>query len=248
MRPSEIDELLRFLGGDEPRNASIANFIRRNEILGVRRLGGSVHVRGRSDYVWNLFSSESEEELGRLVAMLDASDDRFAAIEEWMMPIVTRGREVAWTLPMLRYVLPRDVELPGLDGEVGPLVEDDAVVIYESSNYQEYISVDYTKVCIRSGPGVAIRDGGRLVAWAATQDDFAMGFLQVLETHQRRGLARRLTIALATELRRLGLMPFAYAAEDNVKSIGLLESLGFVRDRKVAWFQLAPVQGAAPDD
>ena len=243
MERREIDGLTSRLLRDERRNASIVNFIRRSEILGVARIGDSVHVRGRSDYVWNLFSSEREDELRGLVERLDASDDRFAAIEEWMIPIVARGREVAWTLPMIRYVLPRGVELPALDGEVGPLVEDDAETIYAHSKYQEYISVDYTKVCIRSGPGVAVRDGGRLVAWAATQDDFAMGFLQVLETHQRRGFARRLTIALATELRALELMPFAYAADDNVKSIGLLESLGFVRDRKVAWFRLGAVAG-----
>jgi 8-oxo-dGTP diphosphatase len=235
----ELDGLVRWLSADERRNASIVNFLRRNEILGVSRVGGSVHVRGRSDYVWNWFSSENAGELRKLVDRLDASDDRFAAVEEWMMPIVSRGRGLAWSLPMVRYLLPREVELPARDGEVEPLVEDDAVVIYESSKYREHISVDYTRVCIRSGPGVAIREEGRLVAWAATQDDCAMGFLQVLETHQRRGFARRLTVALATELRKRGLLPFAYVAEDNVKSIGLLASLGFVRDRNVAWFQVA---------
>lgn len=233
------DDLLRFLREDEPRNVGIANFLETCELLGVRRIGDSVHVRGRSDFVWNLFSSEDEGELCQLVEQLGGDDDRFAAVEEWMVPILARGRAIAWTLPMVRFVLPRGVELPALDGEVGRLQADDAAHIYEHSKYQQYISVDYTRSCILAGPSVAIRDGRLLVAWAMTQDDGAMGFLQVLDAYQRRGYGRRTTIALASELRRLGRLPFAYVAEDNRNSIGLLTSLGFVRDRKIQWLQLA---------
>jgi 8-oxo-dGTP diphosphatase len=239
MEETTIDDLLRSLGDDEPRHVSLANFIRGNEVLGMARIGGSVHVRGRSDFVWNYFVSDHEDELRRLVEQLGGDDDRFAVVEEWMVPILARGRAIAWTLPMVRFVLPRGVELPALDGEVGRLAPGDAAQIFEHSKYQQYLSVDYTRSCILAGPSVAIRDGERLVAWAMTQDDGAMGFLQVLDDYQRRGYGRRLTIALASELRRLGRLPFAYVAEDNRNSIGLLTSLGFARERKVQWFQLA---------
>lgn len=239
MGQEAIDELLEFLRRDEPRNGGIANFLQNGGMLGVRRVGNSVHVRGRSDFVWNFFSSENEDELRRLVERLGDDDDRFAAVEDWMVPLLARGRAVAWTLPMVRFALPHGTGLPAIDGEVGGLDADDARHIYEHSKYQQYISVEYTRDCILRGPGVAIRDGNLLVAWAMTQDDGAMGFLQVLDGYQRRGYGRRATIALASELRRLGRLPFAYVAEDNRNSIGLLASLGFVRDRRVQWLQLA---------
>jgi len=239
MDRNQIDELLRTLREDPSRNTSILNFVERNEVLGVDREGRSVRVQGRSDHVWNYFSSESEDELRRLAARLGDGDDHFAVIEDWMLPIVCRGREMSWCLRMLRFALPPSVELPvTMTGEIGALSEADAEHIYENSNYQQYLSVEYTRDCIRGGPTVAIRDGGLLVAWAMTQDDGAMGFLHVLESYRNRGYGRRLTIALSSMLREKDKLPFAYVAEDNGNSIALLTSLGFVSDRTVQWFEL----------
>jgi len=70
MDRDQIDELVRALREDAPRNTSVINFIERNELLGLYREGRSVRVQGRSDHVWNYFSSESEEELSRLAAQL----------------------------------------------------------------------------------------------------------------------------------------------------------------------------------
>jgi 8-oxo-dGTP diphosphatase len=139
----------------------------------------------------------------------------------------------------MKFVLPASVALPmTVAGEIGTLSVADAGHIYENSNYQQYISVEYTRDCICGGPTVAIRDGGLLVAWAMTQDDGAMGFLHVLESYRSRGYGRRLTIALSSMLREKGQIPFAYVAEDNGNSIALLTSLGFVSDRAVQWLEL----------
>ncbi|MFA6954366.1 MAG: GNAT family N-acetyltransferase [Thermoanaerobaculia bacterium] len=239
MNADQLDALVRDLREDAPRNTSIINFIERNEILGVYREGRSARVQGRSDHVWNYFSSESEGELRALADQLGDGDDHFAALEDWMLPIVCRGRELSWCLRMMKFVLPASVELPvTVAGEIGALSVADAEHIYENSNYQQYISVDYTRDCIRGGPTVAIREDGLLVAWAMTQDDGAMGFLHVLEPYRSRGFGRRLTIALSSKLREKGQLPFAYVAEDNGNSIALLTSLGFVPDRAVQWVEL----------
>jgi len=239
MNRDQIDEFLRALREDVSRNTSIANFVERNELLGVYREGRSIRVQGRSDHVWNYFSSESEDELRRLAASLGDGDDHFAAIEDWMLPIVCRGREMKWSLRMVKFALPASVELPATTtGEIGALSVADAEHIYENSNYQQYLSVEYTRDCIREGPTVAIREGDLLVAWAMTQDDGAIGFLHVLESYRSRGYGRRLTIALSSILRAKGQLPFAYVAENNGNSIALLTSLGFVSDRTVQWFEL----------
>lgn len=238
MTPEERESLIRALSADEVRNISIINFVRDKQIHGVQWWGRSVLVRGRSDHDWVYVSSDSIEELNGLAGSLTEADTRFAAIEEWMIPALRRGLDTVWTLPMVRFAFPQDVALPPVERQPEPLTAADAAWMYENSDYREFISVEYTRDCIAGGPSVGIREDGVLIAWAMTQDDGAMGFLHVLESHRRKGYGRLLTIALAGEVRRRGRLPFAYVAEQNDNSISLLTGLGFRRDRKVQWFEL----------
>lgn len=235
---SQIDELTGFLAEDPVRNCSLIEFVRRNPVRSIERAGMSVLVRGHSDHTWVYISSAAPDELELLAGRLTDGDDRFAVIEEWMLPILVRGRETAWSLPMVRFVLPAAAALPDAVAEVAALTPDDAAHIYEHSNYREYISIDYARDCIRGGPSVGIREDGVLVAWAMTQDDGAMGFLHVLDGFRHKGFGRSLTIALAAELRVQRKLPFAYIDARNAAAISLVTSLGFVRDRNVQWFQL----------
>lgn len=235
---TQIDELTGFLAEDPVRNCSLIEFVRRNPVQSIERCGKSVLVRGHSDHTWVYISSAAPDELEILAGRLTDRDDRFAVIEEWMLPTLVRERETAWSLPMVRFVLPDAAVLPEAVAEVSVLTPDDAAHIYEHSNYREYISIEYAKDCIRGGPSVAMREQGLLAAWAMTQDDGAMGFLHVLDACRHKGYGRNLTIALAAQLRSQRRLPFAYIAGHNSAAISLVTSLGFVRDRNVQWFQL----------
>ena len=235
---TQLEQLVGELAADELRNCSLIQFVRANRVLGIERVGGSVLVRGQSDERWVYVSSVRPVELEILATRLVADDDHFAAIEEWMVPILRGDRHLVWRLPMVRFVLPDGADLPAVDGAGGELGAADAPHVYEHSNYREFISVEYARTCVVSGPSVAIREEGLLVAWAMTQDDGAMGFLHVLEGHRHRGYGRRAALALAHQIRDRGRRPFAYVSESNVAAIGLVAELGFVRDRPVEWFQL----------
>lgn len=238
MDPREIESLIGDLAADETRNCSILNFVRENPVLSIDRVGGSVLVRGRSDQTWIYASSSDPEELGRLARGLTAGDDYYAAIEPWMVPTLRRGREIAWSLSMVRFTLPAGASLPATEGAVEPLSPTDAAAVFEHSDYADYISADYARSRIVIGPAVGVREGGKLVAWGMTQDDGAMGFLHVIDQYRNRGYGRRVTIALAAELRRRDRLPFAYISQTNGPAIALVSGLGFERGGAVQWFRL----------
>jgi ribosomal protein S18 acetylase RimI-like enzyme len=234
----EIERLVGDLAGDEIRNCSILNFVRDNRVLSVDRAGGSVLVRGRSDQDWVYASSSDPAELGLLARRLSGGDDYFAAIEPWMVPILRRDREIAWSLPMVRFTLPDRAALPEIDGATEALTPGDASVVYEHSDYAEFISLDYARSRILAGPALGVREHGVLAAWGMTQDDGAMGFLHVIDAYRKKGYGRRITIALAAELRRRDRLPFAYISEANHGAIALVTALGFERGEAVRWFRL----------
>jgi 8-oxo-dGTP diphosphatase len=239
MDQRETERLIRDLSSDEIKNCSLLNFVRENRVLSIDRIGGSVLVRGRSDQDWVYASSSDPSELRLLAQRLSHDDDYLAAIEPWMVPVLRRDREIAWSLPMVRFTLMDGVALPEVEGATEPLSPDDAASVCEHSDYAEFISLDYARSRILAGPAVGVREDDVLVAWCMTQDDGAMGFLHVVDRCRNRGYGRRVTLALAAELRRLGRRPFAYISETNGPAISLVTKLGFERGEAVQWFWLA---------
>ena len=71
-----------------------------------------------------------------------------------------------------------------------------------------------------------------------TQDDGAIGFLHVLPEYRLRGYARDIIIDLSKKVRKQGKLPFAHIEEKNEKSMKLVVSLGFKKDRVVNWIEI----------
>lgn len=235
---NKIDELINLLERDKTRNINILNFILMNPVLSVEIVGNSVLVRGKSDQLWVYISSASQDELKLLTERLDISDNHFAAIEDWMIPILSSDRDIEWDLSMNQFILPEDAKLASADNEIRGLTLDDAVHVYENSDYKDFISLDYVRSRIHNGPSAAIHEGNKLVAWAMTQDDGAIGFLHVLENFRGKGYGSKAMIELIGKLRRNKMTPFAYIEEDNPEAAGLISKLGFRRDKKVHWLKL----------
>ncbi|MBN4081243.1 GNAT family N-acetyltransferase [Caldithrix abyssi] len=218
-------------------NTNILNFIVDNPILDIKKIGDSILVRGKSDHTWVYISSTYEDELRILAKNLDDNDKYFAAIEKWMVPILTENKEVVWNLSMIQFILPKEAILPKPKYEIMFLSLEDATRVYENSNYKVFISIEYIKDRIIRGTSVAIYEENQLVAWAMTQDDGAMGFLHVLESYRNRGYGYNISLALIEELRKKGKTPFAYIEEDNRKAINLVSKLDFRKDKMIHWFQ-----------
>lgn len=235
---SEWDELRARLLREKRRNVNLLNFFDDYPVLDLRVAGDSALICGRSDRDWWYVSSSSEAELRELLKTLQPEDRCFAGVEDWMLPILSQDRQIAWILSTYMYFLPDDVSLPQTETYASSLEEGDASAIYSNSEYKEYISVEYVQDRIRRGTGFAVRDNGSPVAWILTQDDGAMGFLHVLPGYRKRGYGRSLTIILSRLLRQKAKIPFACVKETNIPAIRLVADLSFVKDKQIHWLEL----------
>ena len=219
------------------RNISMIYFAEGNPVTGIEEVGESVILRGESDRPWVFISSPDEAELETVAGTLNKDDKNFAAIEDWMVPIITRNKRVEWDIPLIKLIYPENLPVPETDSiPIGPLSPVDADYIYENSLYKEYISPEYIRSRIRDGVSAGIYNSGKPAAWIATQDDFAMGFLHVMEAFRGKGYAKQLTFHMIRKLRERGIVPFVYIQETNKASLGLAEGLGFRRKGIIHWF------------
>ncbi|KAB3531038.1 GNAT family N-acetyltransferase [Alkaliphilus pronyensis] len=231
-------EALEYLKKDIIKNVSIVNFIESYECSLIERVGESVLVKGKSDRNWVYISSKSEKELLKIKDILREEDREFAVIENWMLPILTYGKEVKWKLSSMRLYLPPKAAVNRPREITDNLTVDDAEYIYNNSDYKEYLSVDYITERIVNGVGSCIRDNGKPVGWALTQDDGAIGFLHVMPDFRKMGFATDITLDIIKKIRKQGELPFVHIEENNTASMNLAFGIGFVLHEVVSWFEL----------
>ncbi|MBE6064991.1 GNAT family N-acetyltransferase [Clostridium cochlearium] len=229
---------LRLLEKDKTRNINIINFIKNYPVQTFDTVGDSVLVRGRSDEDWVYISSKSNEEFLQLIEGLDEEDKCFAVLEDWMLPYIVTDREIRFRLTSMKLVYDYKTSLPPVRSAVVTLSAADAPYIYENSKYKEYISIEYIEDRIKNGIALGIYGDGKLVAWAITHDDGAIGFLNVLEEYRGKGYGTDVTVAMIKRLLELGELPFVHIEEDNIKSMNLALKAGFRKDRRIHWIKL----------
>ncbi len=238
MYHKSLQKVINRLEKNKFKNVNILNFIENNQIKNIELNGESVLARGTSDREWIYISCSNEVELRIIKSKLAEQDMNFGAIEKWMLPVLTEGKEIEWELPTIQYYLPDNVAIPKPEVKTTSLSTADAKTIYENSEYKDFINIDYIKTRIQNDISVGIFEDDKLVAWGLIQDDGAMGFLHVLHEIRRKGYGYQVTLALINEIRQAGKLPFACIVQDNVKSINLVKKLGFKEDKKKHWFGL----------
>ncbi|KPU42401.1 FR47-like protein [Oxobacter pfennigii] len=230
--------ILEYLKRDRISNVNIINFIESYPIHHIEKVGQSIFVKGVSDRKWVYISCSSIEELKIIKDKLTEEDKNFAIIEDWMIPILVQGKNIKRKLSVLRLVFDDDKKLSGLKHNTSELKAEDALFLYDNSDYKEYLSVEYITERIKNGISSCIRIQQKAVAWGMTQDDGAIGFLHVLPKYRRMGYGKDITINLINKLRRIGKIPFVHIEEENDKSMNLALSLGFRKDRIVSWMEI----------
>lgn len=224
---------------DNPvRNANIIHFIKDYPISEVHYYGDSVLVKGKSDENWTYISSSSEEEFIKLLEKLTPEDQHFAIMEDWMLDILLRERNLDWRLSCMKLYFPDDKSLPDSNCTIDQLVIEEAQYIYDNYDYQKFTTVEYIKERIQKSVALGIHQDNKLVAFVMTHDDGAIGFLHVLPDYRRRGYAQELTIATIKKLRRSGDIPYVHIEEDNEKSMSLAKKAGFIPDRRIHWVKV----------
>lgn len=234
----DVSIALSVLEKDKARNINIINFIKSYPIHSVSIVGDSVMIRGRSDEDWVYISSRSEEELLQIRGYLDKGDKCFAVLEDWMLPHIISGREVRSRLSSIKLVYDSVRKAPPVKSPVINLTEADAPYIYENSKYKEFIDTGYIRDRIRKGIGTGIAEDGRLVAWALTHDDGAIGFLNVLEDYRRKGYGSDVTAAIIGKQLERGEVPFVHVEPENQASLRLARKAGFRENGRVHWIKL----------
>ncbi|ACR80776.1 MULTISPECIES: GNAT family N-acetyltransferase [Kosmotoga] len=229
-----IERALRILEKNRVQNRSIINFCKDYPIELVEIVGESVAIKGKSDRDWVYISSENLEEFKELLKRISA-ETCYAVLEDWMLPYVIADREVDWILSCIRLYLPDYVTLPKTTIGVKPLRPEMADYIFENYEYREYTDSDYIRERIEKAGGFGIYDGETLVGWIMTQDDGAIGILNVLPAYRRRGYAKALMISMIQKVRKSGNVPFVQIEESNIPSMNLAKSLGFIEDKNVHW-------------
>jgi len=238
------ESVISFLKRDFLKNMNMIYFMEDNPVASLERIGDAVMMRGESDHPWVYISAAGRKDLDRIISRLNRNDRYFAVVEDWMIPSLMHCATLNWKLSAMKYILPVQKSLPAVSSRlVSPLTTEDADYIYAHSNYQAAVSPVYIRERIRKGPACGIRKDGKLLAWAMTHDDGAIGFLHVLESFRKQGLAMNLMLYLVAKVRSTGRMPFGQIEEENTPSIRLIRKLGFQGDRRVHWMELGYEQG-----
>jgi 8-oxo-dGTP diphosphatase len=194
---------------------------------------------GRSDELWTYVCSNDSTELTELSAKFCLELDCFAAIEDWMLPIVSLGCKTYSLLTTIRFYYPPDVKPPVVEIETASLTTKTVETIISNSSYADYISEAYIKERIQKGLSSGIYDGDKIVAWAVTHDDNAIGNLHVLPDYRHKGYAQAIVADLVSKLLSKGRMPVMNIEPDNNPSQALARNIGFMEDRNISWAKFA---------
>ncbi len=234
----KYNKIIELLREDELKNINLLNFIENNSVLDIEAKGKSILLRGVSDQIWIYISSSDEDELKFLKSRLHKKDKNFAAIEDWMVPVLLKDNESIWDLSMTQFYLPDNIVIPKSKFKEIPLSLADAETLYDNSEYKEALSIEYIKDRITKGSSVGLYEKDKLVAWGMTQDDGGMGFLHVLPECRRKKYGYNITLLLIEKIRQKDKIPFVYIEKENMKSINLVLNLKFKKHKGVHWFQL----------
>lgn len=235
---NSIETALKQLNKDSIRNINIINFIKDYSITECHIAGASVLIKGISDVNWVYISSESKDEFNELMNYVYNHDKYFALVEDWMLPYITNSQMVDWTLSCIKFFLPEEVTLPYSRIQLSSINIEEAEYIYSNYEYKQYTSLEYVRDRIIKQGGYGVHEDNKLVGWILTQDDGALGLLNVLAPYRRKGYGNELTIALSKKVRQQGRHPVVHIEESNYKSVNNALKIGFKKYKTVNWVKL----------
>jgi 8-oxo-dGTP diphosphatase len=231
-------ELKELLYTDSNRNIATIGFFKNYPILDFFIENNSALIYGTSNHLWTHIISSSEKELESLLEKHHTKTSFYYSVEDWMIPLILKYGKEDWRMTTHRYVLDNGIPIDPPKTKIIKLNASHASIIYENSDYKEFISIDYTKQRISKDISAGIMINNELIAWGFTHDDGALGFLHVLESHRRMGFGKEILLGLG-QMRKNEKKPiFGNIIPENKASINLVSKLSFKFDRKVSWISL----------
>jgi GNAT superfamily N-acetyltransferase len=230
--------LLSILNSNPTKNIAILGFFSSYPVKDYYVEGNSVFVLGKSDNLWAHISSSSETELSSILSKYHEKTKYYFSVEDWMIPLILNHGTEDWRMITDRYTLEESIitDLPKFD-----IIEIDksyADFIYNTSDYKDYISIEYIEDRLSKDISAGILVNDILVAWGFTHDDGALGFLHVLDDFRNKGYGLDILLGLI-QMRKKEKKPiFGNIVPGNVASTNLLTKLGFKPDCRTSWIKL----------
>ncbi len=252
MNQNWMDGLEKLIQINPKLHGNIDYFIKHYPIKDVIFKGNNALIRGTSDMNWVFFLVNDRDGFMKLLPLVKETDKHFSVIEEYMVDELAEEEDITMSLDCMRVILSDEgeadirasmkrvssyEELFRMNPEYGirPLEEWDVSFIFHHYDYASYTTKEYLAERIRKDIGYGITYRGKLVAWGMTHDEGSIGVLHVLEAHRRKSLGRMITKIITYEKLIKGEIPFMHIEHDNIASLRMAESLGFVKDRRILW-------------
>ena len=227
---ASAEELAALLGGDPIANAGFVEHMRIYSMERAARCGSSCAAVFRfKEERWGALSSKDEAEAKLLASIFEGIGCvNICPASDWSIKAAFGGSKPTGSRRYKVLYLPDGAEVPEPSGEAVAIGVAHAGTICDAYRDESLFGIDYVTERILGGPSFGVFRDGRLVGWAMTHDDFAMGFMMVLPEYRRQGIAMEITLSLIKALRSMGRVPMVHVSKDNHKSLSLVRSLGFI--------------------
>jgi len=146
--------------------------------------------------------------------------------------------EFVWTAECDHYHLDNISKLSEVEYDIDSLTVEDVDYIY--NNFDEIYDYDreYVKIQVQVSPTSAVRQDGKLVAWAFCHDDGSLGGLYVIESLRKHGLAKQISSSIIKRVFDKLQGVYVDIKKDNVASQNLSKGMGFEVVRENFWFEV----------
>ncbi|TDO73376.1 FR47-like protein [Halanaerobium saccharolyticum] len=247
------NKIIKQLNKNRAKNISLLGVIENYGIESSLKYKNSILITVKTDHLWCYPASNSRDELVELLKRFENKTNYFASLESWMIPVISKNREIEWKLKTERLILSEEAKKLSFlhnkakqeekiqtenDFELRKLKSQDADFIFAHSHYQDFTSKAYIKERIAADCSAGIFINEELAAWGLIHDDGAVGFIHVRENFRKNGYAHLIMKKLIKNKRENGKDVFLNVEPDNSKAKKLFYSLGFEFDRMISWIKL----------
>ncbi len=177
----------------------------------------------------------ADGDIERILACVDKNARIFMAHQDFYIPLLKRqfGLDTEMRCYMAVYTKPAAPEFK-TDYEIRQLTIDYLDVVLNTYSYIG--NKDYIARRIQDKFMYGAFLGDELLGYIGTHDEGAMGMLEVMPQHRRKGIGYALEAYLINVLLQKGRAPYAHVVEDNQASLALQKKLGMdILDQKISW-------------
>ncbi|HEY8444271.1 MAG TPA: GNAT family N-acetyltransferase [Clostridia bacterium] len=223
---------LKYLNKNRMLNIDMIDSVESNEseVIYAGDNGVLLYVYAGDSY---LISADYDVEKILVCAKPDA--DVFLAHQDFYIPLIKEqfGLKSEMRCYTAVYTKPNPPEYK-IDCEIRQLTLDYLDIV--AATYSHVNNREYLERRIKDNYMFGAFSGGELMGYIGIHDEGAMGMLEVLPEHRRKGIGYALEAYLIGDLLKKGRVPYAHIIEDNFASLSLQKKLGMdIIEDKVTW-------------